>query len=156
MLTDRGRWILALGGGIYLAAWALGSEVLYPVAPLPVPEPDRQHSAADLVRYDSLVLFLAQAGSALDRLGSGRVVAFEADQIDPIAESGWSVLVSGTASHLRDTDRIAALADTAVHPWAPGRRDRWIEIHAEQITGRIIRRHRLVSDAERSPYLPPD
>ena len=32
MLTDRGRWILALGGGIYLAAWALGSEVLYPVA----------------------------------------------------------------------------------------------------------------------------
>ncbi|MGH3040845.1 MAG: DUF58 domain-containing protein, partial [Gaiellaceae bacterium] len=32
MLTDRGRWILALGGGIYLAAWALGSEALYPVA----------------------------------------------------------------------------------------------------------------------------
>jgi uncharacterized protein (DUF58 family) len=32
MLTDRGRWILALGGGIYLAAWAFGSEVLYPVA----------------------------------------------------------------------------------------------------------------------------
>ena len=32
MLTDRGRWILALGGGIYLAAWALGSDVLYPVA----------------------------------------------------------------------------------------------------------------------------
>ncbi len=32
MLTDRGRWILALGGGIYLAAWAFGSQVLYPVA----------------------------------------------------------------------------------------------------------------------------
>jgi uncharacterized protein (DUF58 family) len=32
MLTDRGRWILALGGGIYLAAWAFGSDVLYPVA----------------------------------------------------------------------------------------------------------------------------
>ena len=32
MLTDRGRWILALGGGIYLAAWALGSKTLYPVA----------------------------------------------------------------------------------------------------------------------------
>ena len=32
VLTDRGRWILALGGGIYLAAWALGSQVLYPVA----------------------------------------------------------------------------------------------------------------------------
>jgi uncharacterized protein (DUF58 family) len=32
VLTDRGRWILALGGGIYLAAWALGSRMLYPVA----------------------------------------------------------------------------------------------------------------------------
>ncbi|HET9215157.1 MAG TPA: DUF58 domain-containing protein [Gaiellaceae bacterium] len=32
MLTDRGRWILALGGGIYLTAWAFGSEALYPVA----------------------------------------------------------------------------------------------------------------------------
>jgi uncharacterized protein (DUF58 family) len=32
MLTDRGRWILALGGGIYLAGWAFGSEALYPVA----------------------------------------------------------------------------------------------------------------------------
>lgn len=32
MLTDRGRWILALGGGIYLAAWAFGSETLYPIA----------------------------------------------------------------------------------------------------------------------------
>jgi uncharacterized protein (DUF58 family) len=32
LLTDRGRWILALGGGIYLAAWAFGSEALYPVA----------------------------------------------------------------------------------------------------------------------------
>jgi uncharacterized protein (DUF58 family) len=31
VLTDRGRWILALGGGIYLVAWAFGSEALYPV-----------------------------------------------------------------------------------------------------------------------------
>ena len=105
---------------------------------------------------DGLVLFRVQEGSALDDLGSGRVVAFEADHIDPIAESGWSVLVRGTATHLRDPDQIAALADTAVHPWAPGRRDRWIEIHPEQITGRIIRRHRLVSESERSPYMPPD
>ena len=105
---------------------------------------------------DGLVLFRVQEGSALDDLGSGRVVAFEADHIDPIAESGWSVLVRGTATHLRDTDRISALADTAVHPWAPGRRDHWIEIHAEQITGRIIRRQRLVSDSDRASYMPPD
>ncbi len=32
MLTDRGRFALALGGGAYLAAWAFGSLPLYPVA----------------------------------------------------------------------------------------------------------------------------
>ncbi len=101
------------------------------------------------------VLFRAQAGSALDRLGAGRVVAFEADHIDPIAESGWSVLVRGTATHLRDAERLAALAETAVHPWAPGRRDRWIEIHAQQLTGRIIRRSRLGSEGEQASYMPP-
>jgi uncharacterized protein (DUF58 family) len=32
MLTDRGRSVLAVGGLAYLAAWAFGSPVLYPVA----------------------------------------------------------------------------------------------------------------------------
>jgi uncharacterized protein (DUF58 family) len=32
VLTDRGRWILALGGLAYLAGWAFGSRALYPVA----------------------------------------------------------------------------------------------------------------------------
>src|SRR5262249_32227925 len=32
MLTGRGRGVLALGLGVYLAAWAFGSKPLYPVA----------------------------------------------------------------------------------------------------------------------------
>ncbi len=32
MLTDRGRFALALGGVVYLAGWAFGSRALYPVA----------------------------------------------------------------------------------------------------------------------------
>ncbi len=32
MLTTRGRFILALGLGVYIAAWAFGSKPLYPVA----------------------------------------------------------------------------------------------------------------------------
>jgi uncharacterized protein (DUF58 family) len=32
VLTDRGRSILAFGGGVYLAAWGFGSEALYPIA----------------------------------------------------------------------------------------------------------------------------
>ena len=32
MLTRRGRFVLALGFGVYIAAWAFGSKPLYPVA----------------------------------------------------------------------------------------------------------------------------
>jgi uncharacterized protein len=102
------------------------------------------------------VLFRTLPGSALDRLGEGRAVAFEADQVDPVAESGWSVLVRGTATHLRDPERIAALADSAMHPWAPGQRDSWVEIRSGQITGRIIRRHRLTGDEGQASVMPPD
>jgi hypothetical protein len=83
------------------------------------------------------VLVRTQEGSALDGLGGG-------------------VLIRGMANHVRDPQRIAALADSALQPWAPGRRDRWLEIQAEQITGRIIRRHRLVSEDGSAPYMPPE
>ena len=32
MLTRRGRLLLVLGGALYVAAWAFGSQPLYPVA----------------------------------------------------------------------------------------------------------------------------
>jgi nitroimidazol reductase NimA-like FMN-containing flavoprotein (pyridoxamine 5'-phosphate oxidase superfamily) len=102
------------------------------------------------------VLFRTQPGSVLDQLGEGRPVAFETDHIDPVARSGWSVLVRGMATHLRDPARIAALADSTVQPWAPGQRDRWVEIDVEQVTGRIIRRHRLAGEDGPRPKMAPD
>jgi nitroimidazol reductase NimA-like FMN-containing flavoprotein (pyridoxamine 5'-phosphate oxidase superfamily) len=92
---------------------------------------------------DDGILFRAQADSTLDRLGGGKSVAFQADNVDPISESGWSVLVRGTANHVTDPERIAALGEARAPTWAPGPRDRWIEIGVEQITGRIINRHRV-------------
>ncbi len=103
-----------------------------------------------------VVVFRTQAGSMLDRLGPGRVVAFEADHIDPISESGWSVLVRGTATHVVDAERIAALVETGEHAWAPGPHDRWIEIEPQQITGRIIYRQHVINEGERAPDVAPD
>jgi nitroimidazol reductase NimA-like FMN-containing flavoprotein (pyridoxamine 5'-phosphate oxidase superfamily) len=99
----------------------------------------------DGIRYPT------QPGSPLDRLGDGRPVAFEADHVDPISESGWSVLVRGTAAAVTDPEQLAALADTSTHAWAPGAHDRWIEIQPQQITGRIIYRQRVVAEGERTP-----
>jgi nitroimidazol reductase NimA-like FMN-containing flavoprotein (pyridoxamine 5'-phosphate oxidase superfamily) len=106
------------------------------------------------VAADGNVLFRCAAATALYRLGDGREVAFEVDDADPTAESGWSVLVRGTAHHVTSPERIAALAEAPVQPWAPGRRDRWIEIRPRQITGRIIKR-RHVPGEHPLPTMPP-
>ena len=102
------------------------------------------------------VLFRTAADSPLDRYVVGRAVVFEVDNTDNVAESGWSVLVRGTGHRVTDPHRLAAIADTDVHPWAPGARDQWMEIRPERISGRIIRRHRLGGDTEHLPYMPPD
>jgi uncharacterized protein len=104
---------------------------------------------------DGAVLFRTAAGSSLDRNIVGQAVAFETDHIDPTGESGWSVLVRGTATRVTDSERLASLADVPVHPWVPGHRDVWIEIRPHSLTGRMIKRQRL-GRPPREPQLPPD
>jgi nitroimidazol reductase NimA-like FMN-containing flavoprotein (pyridoxamine 5'-phosphate oxidase superfamily) len=106
------------------------------------------------VTAEGAVLFRCAAGTTLHGLGDGRDVAFEVDDADPTAEAGWSVLVRGTAHHVTSPARVAALADAPVQPWAPGRRDRWIEIRPQRITGRIIKR-RHVPGEHPLPTMPP-
>jgi nitroimidazol reductase NimA-like FMN-containing flavoprotein (pyridoxamine 5'-phosphate oxidase superfamily) len=103
-----------------------------------------------------VVVFRTQEGSALDRLDDGRAVAFETDHVDPVSESGWSVLIRGKATHLTDQERTAALTETGIHTWAPGPRDRWVQIHPQRITGRIIYRQRLIDEGEQVARMPPD
>jgi uncharacterized protein len=44
------------------------------------------------------IVFRTRAGSLLDRACRNTIVAFEIDQYDAAAESGWSVLVIGVAN----------------------------------------------------------
>ncbi len=100
--------------------------------------------------------FRTATGSPLHRLGNNHPVAFESDHLDEVAESGWSVLVRGFASFVVDDATLAALSQSDVHPWAPGRRDCWIRIPAESVTGRLIERHADLLPGEHLPYMPPD
>jgi nitroimidazol reductase NimA-like FMN-containing flavoprotein (pyridoxamine 5'-phosphate oxidase superfamily) len=69
-------------------------------------------------------------------------VTFEVDEIDPIHQTGWSVLVQGAAQEL-DIEHNRVTASRAelegAIPWAPGRREHLIRIVADQISGRRIR-----------------
>jgi hypothetical protein len=84
-------------------------------------------------------------GSELEAAKRGDVLAFQADAIDPVGSSGWSVLMVGRASVVVDIDRLVNVVDAEHRPWIRGAGDHVIQIAGERITGR-----RLVLDAGRS------
>lgn len=62
------------------------------------------------------------------------VVAYEADDIDPIDHLGWSVIVIGRAQVLEDGE-AAARYRQALQPWVAGTFDDIIVIDAEMVDG---------------------
>ena len=69
---------------------------------------------------------------------AGRPVAFEVDEIDLVYHGGRSVLVHGFAEHVTLADEVDRLSRLPLRPWAPGSRDDYVRIVAEQITGRRL------------------
>ena len=94
------------------------------------------------------VVEMDELDSALGRMPDGSPVAFEVDQTDEVAKSGWSVIVSGHLSSVTDAEELDRLAELELHPWAPGRRDRWIKVTPTTVTGREVTRHRDFAGAE--------
>ena len=88
----------------------------------------------------SNVIIRTSSGGKLAAAVTGAMVAFEADEVDAATRSGWSVVVLGHASLIRDIDELVALAGPDSHPWVPGRSDHVIRIKSERITGRRVGR----------------
>jgi nitroimidazol reductase NimA-like FMN-containing flavoprotein (pyridoxamine 5'-phosphate oxidase superfamily) len=66
-------------------------------------------------------------------------VAFEIDQIDPVARDGWSVLIHGPAHHMSTDAEQATVLESGVEPWPGGSREHAISITPNRITGRRLR-----------------
>ncbi len=96
--------------------------------------------------YNGAILFrTAQRGSTDEDLRTGIAhaeyrVAFEVDEVDPVAREGWSVLVQGPAHHLDSESERAQAAAADVVPWPGGDREHFISITPGRVTGRRIRR----------------
>jgi hypothetical protein len=99
------------------------------------------------------IVFRTGRTSMFEVLRDGARVAFEIDEVDAFFETGWSVLIKGTANEVTEP---AHLAGSPLHPWAPGPRDHWIRIVPESVTGRSISRQRSPTDGHLLPYMPPD
>ena len=64
----------------------------------------------------------------------GMVVGYEADSIDPVTRTGWSVIVIGLAKRVVDVDE-AARFEQELKPWVSGTMDHVIRIVPEMVTG---------------------
>src|SRR5215213_6573355 len=85
------------------------------------------------------ILIRTDAGSKLNAAVRGAPVAFEVDGVDETRQVGWSVMVRGHAEEVTDEAKLAELRQTPLLAWHPGRKPRYVQINASQVTGRRIR-----------------
>jgi nitroimidazol reductase NimA-like FMN-containing flavoprotein (pyridoxamine 5'-phosphate oxidase superfamily) len=87
---------------------------------------------------DGAVLLRTSAASELVRAVDGVVVAFEADEVDAVTHSGWSVVVTGAAGVVLDPDEHERLIRTGPRSWVPSPKEVFIRIEPELVTGREL------------------
>jgi nitroimidazol reductase NimA-like FMN-containing flavoprotein (pyridoxamine 5'-phosphate oxidase superfamily) len=85
------------------------------------------------------VVFRTRAEGEL-AAAAGTTVGFETDRIDEAMSEGWSVLITGRARLIQESNelrKIIGLGD--IEPWPGGHRDALIRIETATISGRRIR-----------------
>ncbi len=87
---------------------------------------------------DASVVFRTSDGTKLDAAVRNAVVAFEADAIHSIFETGWSVVVVGVAEEVHDPTEIDRVTHIGLRPWAPGSHSHLIKINPTIVSGRRI------------------
>jgi uncharacterized protein len=83
------------------------------------------------------LLYRTSSGSTLVPAGGSEDLAFEVDGVDEGSQLGWSVLVKGRATVVRDVVEATRLS-TGLHAWAPGPHDVLVRIEATEVTGRQV------------------
>ncbi len=118
--------------------------------------------------FDGDVVFTTDRGSKLDAVAQGQVVSLEADEMDGLYHTGWSVLVTGVAELVMDPDEIERIGRLPMQAWAPGPHPFVVRIPSTAVSGRRIEwgarhdfGHRVMSTehdaiaAERARHTPP-
>lgn len=86
---------------------------------------------------DRTIIIRSHMGAAIvyrAASGGGTVVCYEADELDPVARTGWSVIATGMAQLVRDPDVIARYR-RKLEPWIGGEMDYVIAVKPQMITG---------------------
>jgi hypothetical protein len=84
---------------------------------------------------DGHIIIRVHSGAAiLGQAGTDGVVAYEADRIDDVSHTGWSVIVTGTASLVREPDRLTRY-QTLLKPWIDTAMTHVVRISTDIVTG---------------------
>lgn len=86
---------------------------------------------------DDAVVLRTSAGTRLAAAADRGVLALEADGIDPVARTGWSVVVTGLAELVTDPIRRGQIL-SVVEPFAPGDNDVHVRLPLTVVTGRRV------------------
>lgn len=85
------------------------------------------------------IVIRVASGAKLAAAAGNLVVAFQADELDPDLRTGWSVTVVGHAQLITSVDDLLELSGVFLQPWVDGRRDYFVRIRTEKVTGRRLR-----------------
>lgn len=100
----------------------------------------------NVVAFRGGLLFRTAPGTKLSAIAVGNPVVFEVDEVTET--SGWSVLVTGTATALAFGRDIAAAEESGLQPLVPTRKDTYIFVEPTEKSGR-----RFVFGAEPRDYV---
>jgi nitroimidazol reductase NimA-like FMN-containing flavoprotein (pyridoxamine 5'-phosphate oxidase superfamily) len=87
---------------------------------------------------DDDVVFRTDPGTKLSAALMHTTAAFEVDDADPEARTGWSVLVVGPIEEIDDGPSLARIDALGLDPWVAGARNRTLRIRTRTVTGRRI------------------
>jgi len=84
------------------------------------------------------IIIRTAAGTKLAGAVLGGRVAFEIDEFDAETETGWSVVLHGTAAEVTTLEDVLNTEDLGLRPWAAGEKDRFLRITPFKVTGRRL------------------
>jgi hypothetical protein len=87
---------------------------------------------------DGAVVFRTAPGTQLTASVLGHVVAFEVDDMNEDDGQGWSVLVTGTVSEIRDGPSLEQAQRLGLEAWSLDETDHFLRLHPELVSGRAV------------------
>ncbi|MEU6238717.1 pyridoxamine 5'-phosphate oxidase family protein [Kitasatospora sp. NPDC047058] len=90
------------------------------------------------VAPDGRLLLAVRRGSTTARALDGTVVAFQADELDLVTRTGWSVLVHGRAEVVREPEQVRQALRSGLRPWVGDPDPLFIALVPELVSGRYL------------------